>query len=110
GVFKRLQQEPMRANFDARLLTLLRDTPFTGLVVVVDKKAQLERVKSPLHPYHYCLAALLERYCDWLAGRRGDVMGESRGRREDIQLQAAYRAIFDGGTLRVTAGSFQQSL
>jgi hypothetical protein len=110
GVFKRLQNETFRASFDDRLLALLRDSLFTGLVVVVDKKAHLERVKSSLHPYHYCLAALLERYCEWLAGRRGDVMGESRGRREDTQLQAAYRAIYEGGTLLVAASSFQQSL
>jgi hypothetical protein len=110
GVFKGLQDEAKRADFDARLLALLRDTPFTGLVVVVDKKAHLERVKSTLHPYHYCLAALLERYCDWLAGRRGDVMGESRGRREDAQLQAAYRAVYEGGTLHMAAEAFQQSL
>lgn len=110
GVFKVLQQESIRRAFDDRLMAAIRSAQFVGVVVVIDKRMHLLRYKSPLHPYHYCLAALLERYCFWLAGRQGDVMGESRGGKEDTQLKAAYRAVHDGGTLPVRPELFQSRL
>ena len=62
------------------------------------------------HPYHHCLAALLERYCLWLGDRRGDVLGESRRGNEDRHLKAAYQAIFQAGTLRHGEEFFQTRL
>lgn len=62
------------------------------------------------NPYHYCLVALLQRYCHLLGERRGDVMGESRGKVEDQQLKAAYEALYDGGDLHNRAEFYQARL
>jgi hypothetical protein len=110
GVFSVLQEQKTMDAFDEALLALINTTPYVGVIVVIDKKSHSARYSSPLHPYHYCLAALLERYCFWLGGRRGDVMGESRGGVEDRQLKAAYQAIYRAGTLHVNADVFQARL
>ena len=59
--------------------------------VIIDKQAHLVRYDSPFHPYHYCLAAMLDRYSGWLNYKNavGDVMAESRAREEDLQLKQA---------------------
>jgi len=71
------------------------------VVVVIDKKAHREMYVSPFHPYHFCLAALLDRYSGWLNYKNsvGDVMGESRGGEEDLQLKEAYLRVYESGTL-----------
>jgi hypothetical protein len=54
----------------------------------------------PFHPYHYCLTAILERYCGLLnfVGGIGDVLAESRGESEDTQLKEAYKRVYKAGT------------
>ncbi|MEI7732192.1 MAG: DUF3800 domain-containing protein [Verrucomicrobiota bacterium] len=110
GLFCVLQDDAKRREFDAALTGLLQKTPFAGILVVLDKKAHLAGAHAAVHPYHHCLAALLERYCLWLGDRRGDVLGESRGGNEDRHLKAAYQAIFQAGTLRHGAEFFQARL
>lgn len=83
------------------------------ITVVIDKKAHIERYGSAaFHPYHYCLAVLLERYCGFLnrIHGQGDVMAESRGGTEDRQLRAAYQSIWQNGTHFRTPQFFQQAL
>jgi hypothetical protein len=105
-----LEDEARRAEFDAAFLEIVAATPFVGLIVVVDKAAwKLGSADRP-NPYHYCLVALLQRYCLSLGGRRGDVMGESRGKVEDQQLKAAYEALYDGGELHHRAEFYQARL
>lgn len=97
GVFSVLEDEQTRAAFEAAFLEMVRQTPFVGLLVVIDKAAHLDQYADPINPYHFCLTAMLQRYCFWLGNRRGDVMGEARGKQEDQQLRAAYEALYDGG-------------
>ena len=54
-----------------------------------------------MHPYHYCLIAMLERYCDFLRlhNAKGDVLAESRGGNEDNMLKKEYKNIYDMGTM-----------
>ena len=110
GIFSVLEDEVKRTEFDAALLEIVQATPFVGLIVVIDKASHLGQYVHPLNPYHYCLMALLQRYCFWLGARRGDVMGESRGRVEDQQLKAAYEALYDGGDLHHNADFYQARL
>jgi hypothetical protein len=110
GVFSVLEDAGRRAEFDAAFLEIVRATPFVGLLVVIDKARHFARYSDPLNPYHQCLMALLQRYCLWLDNRRGDVMGEARGKVEDQQLKAAYEALYDGGDWHNRADFYQARL
>jgi uncharacterized protein DUF3800 len=107
-----LCDEELRARFDAALIELVQRASFKMVCVVIDKKQHSERYKSPLHPYHYCLAALLDRYSGWLnfKNARGDVLAESRGKEEDIQLKEAYRRVYESGTLLFGHAHHQRAL
>lgn len=66
------------------------------------------------HSYHYCLLAMLERYCGLLGrlGNTGDVMVESRGGNEDREFEAAYLDLYENGAHRgyLTAALAQGTL
>jgi hypothetical protein len=110
GPFSPLGSPAILGKFNAAFLSLVGATPFVGLVVVIDKPAHLGRYSNPLNPYHYCLVALLQRYCFWLGQRTGDVMGESRGTMEDERLKAAYLALYEGGDWHNRADFYQARL
>jgi len=101
GPFGILCDPEVRARFDRGLLELIEEAKFTLTCVVIDKQSHLARYASPFHPYHYCLAALLDRYSGWLRYKNavGDVLAESRGKQEDLQLKQAYRRVYESGTL-----------
>jgi hypothetical protein len=110
GIFSVLRDHARRAEFDAALVEIIRTTPFVGIIVVIDKEVHWRRYAAPMNPYHLCLVALLQRYCLWLGSRRGDVMGESRGRREDRLLKAAYEALYESGDWYYDANFYQSRL
>ena len=88
-------------RFNAALLEVIIRAQFKMVCVIIDKQKHLARYQSPFHPYHYCLAAMLDRYCGWLGYKNavGDVMAESRAREEDLQLKQAYQRVYESGTL-----------
>lgn len=100
GAYSLLRDPAKEQSFNHDLLALIRNTPFTIISVVIDKKAHLQRYKYLEHPYSYCLEVILERYCGYLdhIGARGDVMAESRGRTEDTALKKEYVRIYHAGT------------
>jgi len=55
---------------------------------------------------------ILERYVSWLEWKReaGDVLIESRGKKENRLLEAAYRRLYKNGTASVPAEKFQKYL
>jgi hypothetical protein len=55
---------------------------------------------------------MLDRYSGWLNYKNaiGDVMAESRGREEDLQLRQAYRRVYESGTLMFTHEHHQRAL
>jgi hypothetical protein len=113
GPFWRLRDLEQEKNFNAELLELLTAQKFSIITVVIDKKAHIERYgEHALHPYHYCLVALLERYCGVLNFHnvQGDVLAESRGGREDMQLKEAYRNVYESGTSFRKLDFFQKTL
>lgn len=100
-------------RFNDDILEFLTNQEYLLISVVIDKKNHVERYKgAAYHPYHFCLAALLERYCGFLNrfNARGDVMAESRGGTEDKQLKIAYRRLHESGTFFHDAGFFQRAL
>lgn len=113
GPFWPLRVEEKRKSFDNDFIDLLEKSQFKIITVVIDKKAHFDRYKeSALHPYHFCLVALLERYCGVLNyyNVRGDVLAESRGGREDMQLKDAYKNVYESGTNFRKQDFFQKSL
>lgn len=96
-----LKDPEKEAAFNADLLVFVRDMEYRIITVVIDKKAHIEKYgNAAYHPYHYCLTALLERYCGLLRllGAKGDVLAESRGSKEDEQLKRAYTGLYNGGS------------
>lgn len=93
GVFGRLRDPGLNARFEERLSEVIRSSQFHMTCVVIDKAAHRTKAYSDrFHPYHFCVAALLERYAGWLkhGEAQGDVMAESRGRTEDRELAEAF--------------------
>jgi hypothetical protein len=113
GPFWRLRDTENERRFNEDLLRFLTDQEYLFITVVIDKKTHVERYRSAAyHPYHYCLAALLERYCGFLNrfDAQGDVMAESRGGTEDRHLKTAYRRLLESGTYFHDAAFFQRVL
>jgi hypothetical protein len=108
GIFSPLEDEATRNAFDNEFLKIVEQTLFTSLIVVINKARHQNQYYLPFPPYHYCLVALLQRYGFWLGGRRGDVMGESRGKTEDEQLKSAYATLYSGGDWQQRAAFYQQ--
>ncbi|HOC52321.1 MAG TPA: DUF3800 domain-containing protein [Caldisericia bacterium] len=101
GPFHSLKRPKREKEFNEDLLLFLEEMEYTVITVVIDKKAHIENYQHfAFHPYHYCLIAILERYCGFLDfhNAKGDVLAEARGGAEDKQLKEAYRNIYNSGT------------
>lgn len=101
GPFWRLKEPRNQISFNTELLQFLSKQDYTIIGVTIDKKSHIERYdKAAYHPYHYCLVALMERYCGYLNfyNAQGDVLAESRGRTEDGELKASYTELLKTGT------------
>ena len=112
GPFGMLCDPQVRKRFDAALIEVIGRAHFRMVCVIIDKQMHLARYASPFHPYHYCLAAMLDRYSGWLNYKNcvGDVMAESRGHEEDLQLEQAYRRVYESGTLMFSYEHHQKVL
>jgi len=113
GAFGALEDANAELVFNADFLAVLGNLRYTLITVVIDKQSHIQRYgDAAYHPYHYCLAALLERYCGLLNFRsaEGDVMGESRGGDPDLQLKVAYRTLYAAGTYYRGGDAFQRVL
>jgi hypothetical protein len=112
GPFGVLREETKRKQFDDGLLGLVGNAPFKMICVILDKKKHQDSYLHPYHPYHYCLAAMLERYCGWLLYKNavGDVVAETRGKEEDVQLKQAYLRIYESGTFILGRDKYQRTL
>lgn len=113
GRFWRLRDLETEKDFNNNLLKFFESTDYKVIAVVIDKKSHIERYQAAaFHPYHYCVAALLERYCGFLNfyNASGDVLAEQRGGKEDMQLKEAYRRVYESGTTQRGSDFFQKSL
>lgn len=99
--FDVLLDSEVENKFNSALLDSLSQWDYRVVTVVIDKKAHREQYRVwRYHPYHYCMAVLLERYVLWLEtiDSRGDVMVESRGGVEDSKLKDSYVRLCREGT------------
>lgn len=107
--FAALRDPAIRVAFDGELLDLVRTLDYVVITAVIDKLEHLNRYQRwSFDPYHYCLTILLERFVLWLEDRdeRGDVMAESRGKKEDMRLKAEFSRIYTTGTTNISHARF----
>lgn len=113
GAFHVLQNETIRKAFDDDLIEFFARQQFKIIAVVIDKLEHKKKYGSfAWHPYHYCLAALLDRYCGLLnhLGDTGDLMAESRGGTEDKQLKIAYQHLYQDGSYHRPSAFYRRAL
>lgn len=111
--FTILKQEEKRKEFDNLVLGLIEESKYRVFTVVIDKREHKQRYAVwQFQPYHYCMTIMLERYVLWLkrSNSVGDVLAESRGRKENKQLSKSHRRLYLHGTSHVANTIFQSSL
>jgi hypothetical protein len=111
--FQALNDAALRSDLDVALLELMTSAAYKVVTVVIDKKAHKEKYRVwQFDPYHYCMTCLLERYVSFLkaANEGGDVLAESRERRDNKRLSNAYIYVRKHGTRSVSAADFQRFL
>lgn len=112
SAFWRLRDAGTAAAFDKALLELIAAADFRVIGVVIDKKRLRDDYPTPAHPYHLAIGFMLQRYCGYLNhfNRRGDVMAESRGGREDRLLKDFYALVYQRGMWHRQGQFFQEAL
>lgn len=111
--FAALRDSEIEASFNAELLNLLESLEYTVFTVVIDKREHRDRYRVwRSDPYHCCLMVLVERYVRWLGevDAVGDVMAESRGKREDMRLKDSFARVYAAGSDWVSAEQFRERL
>ena len=101
GDFLFLLRKPLRERFLAGLTEQMAALPATVVAVVIDKPAYAARYHEPINPYDYALEVGLERvfrHLDDLGQSAAStaIVVEKRGRREDADLELAFRRVCDG--------------
>ncbi len=90
-----------RENFMSDLTTIIDQADFTLFAMVIDKRRLSARYVNPAHPYHFSMELGLERLYRFLlnngqADKLTYVVCESRGKKEDCELELAFRRIQGG--------------
>lgn len=106
-----LQREP-RSRFLAELTAQMRGLAADVLAVVIDKPALAARHASPASPYDLAIETGLDMLHRHLAengqsSHLTPVIVERRGRREDGELELAFRRVCDGANASNEPFSFQ---
>lgn len=101
GDFLILRHQATRERFQHELNTFMQALPASIIAVIIDKLAYAARYTRPVNPYEYALEAGLERVYKHLVDLAQldgttHVVVESRGRREDADLELAFRRVCDG--------------
>lgn len=113
GVYSCLLDPDRKDLFDQSLLQMIEAADFKIIAVVLDKHTHKQATYRKLrHPYHYCLLAMMERYCGLLERTNsiGDVMAEARGSNEDMLLKSVYGDLWARGKMYLNASVCQKTL
>lgn len=105
GPFAFLANRERRSAFLARLSDVIAEAPFTLIAVAIDKHRLADRYKDPGNPYALALRFGLERIHHHLAALgQADalthIVVESRGRKEDDQLQLEFLKVCSGDNFK----------
>lgn len=102
GDFAVLRTDPnLRQNFLTDVTKLIASFDFDLAAAVIDKKALAAKYPNPLSPYDLSMLLTMEHLALTLRdhgqlGRIVHVIAESRGKKEDDELELAFRRIADG--------------
>lgn len=101
GDFLILLQKPIRERFLARLTGQMEALPATVVAVVIDKPTYAARHHTPVSPYDHAMEVGLEQVFSHLedngqAASSTAIIVEKRGKREDAELELAFRRVCDG--------------
>jgi hypothetical protein len=110
GRFVALREQERLDAFQSDFLDIVQGSSFRVFAVVVDKQSHfLKTYRKLVHPYHYAVHVLLERYYYWLDSTLsyGDTLFEARGGKENEALTAAYRQAMERGTSYVSKRMLQ---
>ena len=94
-----LQYKETAAQWEERVLQFFEAHISQIITVVLDKKAYLESgLHSAQRPYGYCVNAMVDLYGQWLdsVGGTGDVMAETRGKKEDQEVKDSFQKYMAG--------------
>lgn len=99
--FKFLQNRAKRSAFMTELSKIVKDAPFTLVAAVIDKQRLTDQYAYPENPYEIALRFCMERTYALLKDRNQHSelthwIVEERGKREDQELELAFRRICDG--------------
>lgn len=100
GAFASMNKE-IRDNFMQRLTGIIKDSEFFLIAVLIDKARLRQRHVRPPNPYNIAMRLGLERVYEMLSDveteeRRTHIVFESRGKREDADLELEFRRVCDG--------------
>lgn len=101
GPFGVLLTDPvLRGTFYGRLNGLMTDAPMSVIASVINKSNLKNRYSNPWNPYELALLFCMERALRWLlrnnqAGKLTHIIFESRGKKEDSELELEFRRISD---------------
>lgn len=105
GPFNFLMNRERREPFMAELSSIVDDAPFTLIATAIRKHEFLARHAEASNPYNVAMKFGLERVQKFLqnrdqAGKETFVVFESRGRKEDTELELEFRRVCDGENFR----------
>ncbi len=111
--FQALANQQIKTQFDEEFLQLITEWDYQIIGVLLDKQAHCDMFEFwKNNPYHYCLEVIVELYHKFLSHKdaKGDVMIETRGKKEDNQLKTAFTQIYEIGTHNLEAHFIQQHI
>jgi hypothetical protein len=112
GPFTKLTDTSRRTEFLTDINQFVENCPFQMIAVVIRKDHLLKKHGEKKHPYHFAMSLGLERVEKYLLRRDQNQLithfvFESRGKREDNEVELEFRRICDGANYRNEKLSFE---
>lgn len=113
GYFVILKDSAVEKSFNLDLLSLLASLKTIIVTVVLDKFRHRSIYRDNAYePYGWCLNVLMQKYTIFLKriNSTGDIMIESRGKKEDQVTKKIHTDIYQNGCIHYPAARYQQYL